>query len=318
MTALLFPGQAVQRVGMGSALLHAFPEAAHSLQQSGAESGRDDLEALVRRGPLSALTRTENAQLAVTAVSLAALAVLRARGIRYDCVAGHSVGLLAALCAADALTPGEAARAAACRGALMGALPTGGTMLSLLGPEPQVVAALAARIAAETGLPVGLGLVNGPRAVIVSGAAAAVSRVAALAAGKSVTATPLEVSHAFHSPLMAPAVPEWSRQVEALPLRRTTVPVIADLDGRMLRDPDELRTLLVDQLAAPVRWDLVCERLVAAGVTEAVECADSKVLRAFAAAYPALHVTTMHAPAVLAHLRRHGSLPVACASAVST
>lgn len=306
MTALLFPGQSTQRVGMGRALFHASPEARVVLAEA-TRATAVDVPDLLRRGPSARLRRTEYAQIAVTTVNLAALAVLKARRIPYDIVAGHSVGALAALAAAGALTPERALRLAARRGALMGAVPEAGAMAAVTGLAPADVDAVVRRVAARTGRPLVTGLVNAADRTVVSGAEQAVAEaIDALLAVGAHSAVPLEVSHAFHSPLMAAAAPAWERTVAEVPLREARVPVVADTTGRPLTTPEDLRAYLVDQLTGPVRWDLVGRSLTDAGVTDAVETGDSKVLRSFGRDHPAVRITSMAQPHVLARLRADG------------
>ncbi|MGW4947547.1 ACP S-malonyltransferase [Actinoplanes sp. NPDC004185] len=293
MTALIFPGQGTQRPGMGTAF-HRFPEAAAVIAAAGPATGTD-MAVLLRRGPAHLLRDTGNAQPAVTTVNLAALAVLRARQITYDLVAGHSVGALAALVAADVLPERQVLWLAARRGALMSALPAGGSMVSVSGLTAAEAAPIVAAVC-RAGTVV-IGLVNGACRVVLSGESPAVTAAtgALLAAGAQ-HATPLAVSHAFHSPLMAPALPAWRDTVATLPLRPAVVPVLSDLTGEPLTAPRDLRDYLVDQLAGPVRWDLVCARLTAAGPRTAIEVGDSRVLRSYGHGCAGLSVIGMAQP----------------------
>nr|WP_272919902.1 ACP S-malonyltransferase [Streptomyces sp. SID4948] len=306
----MFPGQGTQRTGMGQALFHGFDEAAATLAGAAAITGRD-LGALMRRGPSSVLTRTGSAQVAVTTVSLAALAVLRARAVAYDAVAGHSVGMLAALAAADVLDPADAIALAARRGTIMDALPLGGSMVSVAGLASPIAVDVVRMVRRRTGSAVVVGLVNGPQNVVVSGEEAGVAEaVRALHEAGSSSAVPLTVSHAFHSPLMSGARPAWQDVVAAQPLRNARIPVLADSTGEPLISQRAIREFLVEQLTSPVRWDLVCRHLCASGEREAIEMGDSKALRSLGLPYEQLRVTTMAAPQFLASLRDPGRTPL--------
>jgi acyl transferase domain-containing protein len=186
----------------------------------------------------------------------------------------------------------------------MGALPAGGTMASVLGLVPAVADAVARRAGAETELPLVVALVNGPETVVFSGAAAAVDRAVALASAAGGRVARLDVSHAFHSPLMEPAFAEWRAVVDAQPLRDPSVPLLSDLTGDPLTRAADLRELLAVQLVTPVRWDLVGERLRRVGAHDCIEAGDSKTLRALARAFPELSVSSLAQPEVLAQLRR--------------
>jgi [acyl-carrier-protein] S-malonyltransferase len=303
MTALLFPGQGTQRVGMGQALRMAFPAAVGPvLDQAWALDA--ELATLMRRGPLPLLARTEHSQLAVTATNLSALAVvLRSRPEPATAVSGHSVGFLSALVAAGSLDTGAALRLARLRGELMGSLPPGGTMASISGLTLTETQDLTARAARETGAIVVIGLVNGPSAMVASGDEPAVDRVCALAGDRGARSTRLSVSHAFHSPFMQSVRASWSGIVRGQEFLAPAVPLVGDLTGEIIESPERIREVLVEQLTCTVRWDLVSARLTAGGDTQAIEVGDSAVLRGFARSYPGLHVSSMAQPQTLTRFR---------------
>jgi [acyl-carrier-protein] S-malonyltransferase len=303
MTVLLFPGQGTQRVGMGSVLFRCFGDAEALLSDASRAVGID-LPSLLRKGPPAILSRTNYAQVAVTTVNVAALQVIRRCGIAYEAVAGHSVGALAALAAADMLTPAEAILLAAQRGAIMNGIAAEGAMLSVLGISPGAADKVMRRISARLRLPVVVGLVNGPQNVVISGAAAAVACAAnELRDAGACAMRALDVSHAFHSPLMAPARRLWQEVVMAQPLRPARVPVVADTTGAAMTRPAEVREFLIDQLTGQVRWDLVCGYLTASRQCEAIEVGDSTTLRSLCRAYEQLRVASMASSLVLERLR---------------
>ena len=308
MTALLFPGQGTQRIGMGQMLARSFPEQVMPLIQEAAALC-DDLPETLRRGPTEKLSQTSYAQLAVTTVNLGALAVLRSHGVGFDVVAGHSVGLISALVAAGCLDAPVALRLAHARGALMGALPGGGAMVSLNGASADAAADIARQASLGCETPVVVALVNGPETVVLSGGRVAAERAVSYGTERGVKAAWLAVSHAFHSPLMAPAHEEWRAMVAALDLRPAHIPIVADESGELLTSAAAIGAHLTDQLTTPVRWDLVCERLLVMGQMHCVEAGDSKTLRALARPYPELVVESMAMGPTLAHVRDHGRLP---------
>ena len=306
--AFLFPGQGTQAVAMGQPIAQGFPGAVAPIQRLLAEMV-PDLPGLMRRGPASELSRTDNAQSAVTAVNLMALAVLDECAVAADAVAGHSVGLLSALVAARALAPEGAIELAAARGRLMNRLPTGTGMLSISGLEPDAAARLAASATATAGETVVVGLVNGPTTVVLSGADRALAVAAELAEIEGYRTIRLQVSHAFHSPFMRPALADWSQVVAAQPIAAPLLPVLADTDGRRLTTADEVRTALIEQFTTAVRWDLVTTRLIDLGVDECVEVGDSKTLRSFARSYPVIGVHSLGITRSLSALKKHRALP---------
>jgi [acyl-carrier-protein] S-malonyltransferase len=303
MTALLFPGQGTQRVGMGAILFRRFAETQALLSEASLAAGID-IGALLRRGPAKVLSRTIYAQVAVTTVNVAALQILRRSGVRYDAVAGHSVGAIAALAAADILTPAEAVRLAAQRGSIMNSIGGEGAMLSVTGISPSTAQDILGQVTARLRLPVVVGLVNGPQNVVISGAAEAVSFAAReFREAGALSVRALDVSHAFHSPLMKPARRAWQELVRTVPLKSGRVPVVADTTGQALSRPRDVRDFLISQLTGQVRWDLVCGQLIALGQCDAIEAGDSTMLRSLGRAYQQLHVASMTSGLIFERLR---------------
>ena len=307
--AFVFPGQGTLRVGMGAALLQGFP-AARAVFTEASDVVGFDVAGLCRRGPERVLTDTAMAQTCVTVVNLAALAVLGERRIQPQVVAGHSVGSLSALVAAGSLDVAATVALAQRRGQLMGAIDAPGAMVALFGLDEADVVPVCAAARAETGAAVVVALVNAPGAVVVSGTPSAVGHCADLAqAAGAARAVPLAVSHAFHSPLMAPAEEAWRVAVEGVDLRPPRCAVCLDSTGRMTREPELIRQALVAQLTGPVRWMACVTAIATAGCDAVVEVGDSKVLRGMVRSLvPRLPTVSLGDPAVLRQLRRTGDL----------
>jgi len=271
--AWVFPGQGSQRVGMGRELAAHDPVAAGIFASADRVLGLP-LSGLIFAGPDDALQQTANQQPAILTVSVAYLAALRARGVlpAPAFVAGHSLGEYAALVAAGALRFEDALPIVRRRGELMqehGA----GAMAAVIGLAPDVVATVAAEAGAE------VANFNAPDQTTVSGREAAVERAMALAKERGAKrALRLPVSAAFHSSLMAPVVAGLRPLIEAVPLRPANPPLVANVDARPLREPDELRRELLDQITAPVRWVDVVATLAAANVATSYEIGPGKVL----------------------------------------
>ncbi|MBN6053846.1 ACP S-malonyltransferase [Nonomuraea sp. RK-328] len=272
MLGYLFPGQGTVRVGMG-AWLRRRPVARERLDQVDALLSRP-VSPLCARGPLDRLVATENAQIAVTACNLAALAVLEEEGYEPEIVAGHSVGELTALHAAGVLGLADTVRLVETRSRLMASVGAVGGMRAVMGLPVEDVEALA-EAASAPGEPVVVGLENAPGHVVVSGAFPALDRLTELATAAS-KIVPLSVGNAFHSPLMGPAVAGWAAAVAAVPMLEPLVPVVPNVTGEPTMDLATLREALVAQLTGRVRWT----RTVAAvdEVASSVEVGDSKVL----------------------------------------
>jgi [acyl-carrier-protein] S-malonyltransferase len=281
--AFVFPGQGSQAVGMGVSLAEAFP-AAREVFQEVDEALKQRLSKLMREGPESELTLTENAQPALMAVSLAALRVLeREFGRRIadaaSFVAGHSLGEYSALAAAGAFQIADAARLLKRRGrAMQRAVPVGeGAMAALIGAELEQAEAIAKEAAqGEVCAPAND---NAPGQVVVSGHKAAVERAIALAAERGIKRSiMLPVSAPFHCALMKPAADEMAEALAEAKILPPSVPVVANVTAAPVKDPETIRRLLVEQVTGLVRWRESVLAMKAAGVDTIVELGAGKVL----------------------------------------
>lgn len=280
MRAFLFPGQGSQSVGMGAALA----EASRAARDTFAEV--DDalslnLFRLMREGPESDLTLTENAQPAIMAHSIA---VLRTLGVelsdKADFVAGHSLGEYSALCAAGTFDLSVTARLLKRRGqAMQAAVPVGeGAMAALLGADLDTAQAIAA--AAAEGQVCTVANDNDPTQVVISGHRSAIERAVAIAKEHGAKrAVLLPVSAPFHCPLMQPAADAMADALGETDLRAPAVPLYANVIAAQVSAPDRIRELLVEQVTGMVRWRESVEEMTRAGVTEFVEVG-GKVLSA--------------------------------------
>jgi len=204
-TAFLFPGQGSQFAGMGQTLAQAYPEARRVFEEADAALGFP-LSKLCFEGPEEELRLTENTQPAMVAMSMAALAVLRGKGVVADYVAGHSLGEYSALIAAGSLDFAEAVQLVRKRGRYMQeAVPAGvGAMAALLKlPEGKLDTILQEAAQGEIVTAANL---NSPDQIVIAGHASAVRRAIELAqAAGARRAMLLPVSAPFHCPLMTPA-----------------------------------------------------------------------------------------------------------------
>ena len=247
---LMCSGQGTQYQGMTRPLYDANPVYREHLDAAAAALDPHlpaDLFAAIF-GDDSGLDHTSFAQPALFAVSYALGKTLLQSGIRPAFGIGHSVGELAAACLAGVLTVDDAARIAAVRGRLMGSLPHGGTMIAV---DLDVVQAEAS-IADEPGC--AIAAVNGPRSVVISGAADAVARAHAAIREQGGRAVNLTVSHAFHSPLMEPIVAEFRRQLSGLAPGRSEFPLFSTVLGREVEGHEMDTDYWANQICSPVRF----------------------------------------------------------------
>jgi [acyl-carrier-protein] S-malonyltransferase len=231
------------------------------------------LSELIFAGPEEALQQTPVQQPAILLTSIAYLWTLRSRSLLPEAgyVAGHSLGEYAAMVAVGSLDLEDALRLVRCRGELMqehGA----GAMAAILG----LPAADVAEIAREAGAEVAN--FNAPDQTTVSGTEAVVEAAIALAQERGAKrGIRLPVSAAFHSSLMAPVANGMRPLIEEVDIRPARVPVVANVDARLLTEPAHLRQELVAQICGSVRWIDVIATLVDAGVTTFYEVGPGKV-----------------------------------------
>jgi [acyl-carrier-protein] S-malonyltransferase len=283
--AFVFPGQGSQFVGMGRALAESSAVAAEVFATADAALG-EPLTRLAWEGPEEDLNRTENAQPALLAASIAYLETLRLRWAELEIdlpapsfAAGHSMGQYTALVAAGALDLADAVRLVRTRGQLMQSSGAGreGRMAAIIGLDdarlPELVAA-----ASAFGV-FGVANRNSPGQVVVSGERAAVE--AALGIARSLgakRALELPVSVAAHSPLMAEAASGMAAVLADVTVRDPAPPLLANADGHLIATADACRSELVDHLTTGVDWVGAIEAMRAQGVTTFIEIGPGRVL----------------------------------------
>jgi [acyl-carrier-protein] S-malonyltransferase len=276
--AFVFPGQGSQVVGMGRALCEAFPESRAAFEEADAALGFA-ASRLCFEGPEAELQLTENTQPALLAASVAALRPLVARGARPDWVAGHSLGEYSALVAAGAIGFADAVRTVRRRGRYMqDAVPVGvGAMAAILGLDlPAIEEACHEAAEGEVVAPAN---VNSPGQVVIAGHAAAVDRASERCRARGARrVTKLAVSAPFHCTLMRPAQERLVPELQAVPFRDPAVPLVNNVDARVVRDAGACREGLGRQVSGAVRWQESVEHLAREGVTTFVEVGPGKVL----------------------------------------
>lgn len=244
-----------------------------------AAASRLPLQRLCAEGPAEELKRTEVAQPALFAVSLALADIAHAVGLRPSAFAGHSLGEYTAAAAAGALTPEDGAALVAERGRLMAHAQKQrpGAMAAILGPTPDTVEALCARVA-HVGV-LSIANFNAPTQTVVSGDHDAIDCLLALVREQHVgRGVRLPVGAAFHSSLMRPAQIELAKTVAVLPWRDPEAPLASNSSGLLVHSAAEVRAALMAQIAAPVRWVACVRTLLASGCRHFLELGPGRVL----------------------------------------
>lgn len=279
-TALLFPGQGSQRVGMGRDLAHEFAVARQTYEEADDVLGFA-LSRLCFDGPEDELTLTKHTQPAILTTSIAVARALGERGLAFDVVAGHSLGEWTALVAAGSIAFRDAVRLTHLRGQYMqDAVPAGqGAMAAVMGLDRAALQAVCERASAP-GEPVEQANLNGAGQIVISGSAAAIDRAVAEAkAAGAKRATRLAVSAPFHCSLMKPAADQLAAALAGVAIAAPRVPVVHNVTAQPNQDPERIRALLIEQVTAPVRWEESVQAIAAMGVTRAYELGSGSVLK---------------------------------------
>lgn len=275
--ALIFPGQGSQTVGMARALAASEPIAAETLREADDILGIP-LSKLMTEGPEDELTATKNAQPALLAHSVAILRVIHDRLGPVAFTAGHSLGEFSAHVASGTLGFADALTAVRVRGELMfdAGLQRPGTMAAVLGLDDEAATEVCGRVDRGVCVPANF---NAPGQVVVSGDIEGVKQLAEIApeAGAKKVIL-LNVSGAFHSPLMEPAARGLREHLDGIDFRDPTIPVISNVTARPVTLGPEARDLLVSQLTSPVRWSASIATMVEKGVDRFLELGPGKVL----------------------------------------
>ncbi|HSP65544.1 MAG TPA: ACP S-malonyltransferase [Candidatus Deferrimicrobium sp.] len=274
--ALCFPGQGSQAAGMATGLLES-PLAASLLDAARAE-GLDLATAL--QGSDDELRPTEIAQPALLFVELV-LADALPDELKVVGVAGHSVGEYAAVSAAGAFSAEDTMRLVIARGREMAAM-SEGAMAAVLGLDVDIVTSVCDEVGGA-GEVVVVGNLTAPSQVVISGTVAGVELASELARERGARRVlPLNVSGAFHSPLMAPAADRFAQRIDATPRHPLSVPVVCNVDGVAVAEADGLPKRLRRQLESPVRWADCVSTLVGLGADVLVEVGPGAVLTGLA------------------------------------
>jgi [acyl-carrier-protein] S-malonyltransferase len=266
---------------MGKELCERYPSARAVFEEVNDSLGMD-LAKVCFEGPEEALKQTVNTQPAILAVSAACLAVLVEQGVTPEAAAGLSLGEYGALVAADSLDLGDAVRLVQRRGRYMQeAVPEGrGTMAAILGLGRAEVEQ-ACREASATGV-VEPANYNCPGQVVIAGETAAVDRAVAMAKELGATrVVRLAVSAPFHCRLLRPAGERLAEDLEQVELKEAVIPVVANVSADYVRQPEDIKRCLIDQVSRPVRWEESVRRMVDDGVNLFVEVGPGKTLSGF-------------------------------------
>jgi len=278
-TALLFAGQGAQEIGMGKSFLDQGGTAKRMFDGANALLGYD-LARVCFYGPEADLIKTENAQPGIFLVSWIAYELLKERvpNLTADATAGLSLGEFTALCAAGAMLFEDGLRLVRKRGQFMQEAcdVTQGGMAAVIGLDE----ATAQKLAEEAGVQVAN--LNCPGQIVISGPSDKLPAACELAKAKGAKkAIALQVAGAYHSQLMASALPKLAAALDQVPIVPPRVPIISNVTARPHGSPDDIRQTLVRQITSSVRWEASVRYLLAQGFTRFIEIGPGTALSGF-------------------------------------
>ena len=277
--AFIFPGQGSQSVGMGQQLIENNSESKKIYESADQKLGFS-LSDIMLNGPAEELTKTYHAQPALLTTSTMIAKLLIEAGITPDYTAGHSLGEYSALVASGAISFEDAVLLVHRRGLFMNeAVPAGeGTMAAILGLDATSLAEVTQKVT-QAGDIVQIANLNCPGQIVISGTAEGVKKASEQAkeAGAK-RAIPLTVSGPFHSELMRPAAHKLDEAINSINLSTAKPPVISNVTALPVEDAADVKSLLVEQLYSPVRWEESIQQMLDLGVNVFIECGPGKVL----------------------------------------
>lgn len=304
-TALIFPGQGSQSIGMGLALNEAFPVAKYVFEEVD-EALNQKLSTLMFSGDADELMQTQNAQPAIMAVGMAVVKVLESETGKNiselaGCVAGHSLGEYTALCAAGALNITDTAKLLRLRGFAMAeaAKENVGGMAAILALTKDQIAEVIANTDLKGQICV-MANDNCPGQIVISGQNDALEAVmAGCQAAGAKRAIKLAVSGGFHSPLMQSAADKMQEVLVETPLKNPIVPVVSNVLAEPIQEAEQIKELLVRQIIGSVLWTDSMHKMVGdMGINRFVECGNGKVLAGLVKkTYPDVPVFSLGTPA---------------------
>ena len=276
-TAFVFPGQGSQYVGMGKDLYEGNARAKTFFEKADKILGFS-LSRICFEGPENELKQTKNTQPAIFLHSMVVFNLMK--DARPVMTAGHSLGEYSALVAAGALTFEDGLKLVRIRGELMqqAGVEQSGTMAAIVGLESKVINDICIE-ASMVGI-VQAANFNSPGQIVISGSVTGVRKAMEIAKVRGAKiAKELPVSGAFHSPLMESACTGLKFTIDQSEIKDSTIPVYANVTSKPVRNADEIRKMLCQQLTCPVRWEESIVNMVADGATTFVEIGPGKVLQ---------------------------------------
>ena len=276
-TAIVFPGQGAQYVGMGKEFYEKYPVCREVMQRASQVTGLDIPKLCFEEN--QELNITEYTQIAMVAVEAAMLKAAQEEGLQADVYAGLSLGEYTALIGAGVLSLDDAFAVVRQRGIFMQeAVPQGGAMTAVLGLAGEMIESVCQGVPG----PVWVANYNCPGQVVITGMEEAVKEAESkLKEAGARRCLPLKVSGPFHSPLLQPAAEKLKGVLNEIFVGQIQVPYVTNVTGDYVEDSSQVKGLLAKQVASSVRWQQGVEAMAAQGVDTFIEIGPGKTLSGF-------------------------------------
>ncbi|AMP21278.1 hypothetical protein AZF37_09095 [endosymbiont 'TC1' of Trimyema compressum] len=279
--ALIFPGQGVQKVGMGEEFIHQFPSAQKVFDEASTILNKDMTD-LVLNGPKDVLNITSNTQPAIVTTTMAMLAVFRERFSMCHGTVGLSLGEYSSLIASGALSLEEALPLVERRGELMlNAVPEGkGGMAAVIGYNRSKLVNVC-KVVRDSGSYVAPANFNSLQQIVISGEKEGVLKAGQILAEDGARVIPLNVAAPFHTPLLEKASIGLGKLLQKVDIKEPTIPLYFNAIGGRESDPESIKTLLTKQVMSPVLWVDTMEAMLKDGYDTFIEIGPGKTLAGF-------------------------------------
>lgn len=276
-TAIVFPGQGAQYVGMGKEFYEKYPVCREVMQRASQVTGLDIPKLCFEEN--QELNITEYTQIAMVAVEAAMLKAAQEEGLQADVYAGLSLGEYTALIGAGVLSLDDAFAVVRQRGIFMQeAVPQGGAMTAVLGLAGEMIESVCQGVPG----PVWVANYNCPGQVVITGMEEAVKEAESkLKEAGARRCLPLKVSGPFHSPLLQPAAEKLKGVLNEIFVGQIQAPYVTNVTGDYVEDSSQVKELLAKQVASSVRWQQGVEAMAAQGVDTFIEIGPGKTLSGF-------------------------------------
>ena len=281
-TALVFPGQGAQYIGMAKDLYESFEVAKEVIDKANSILDFDLISMMHDEDKKSELSKTENTQPALLTHSMAIMEILsKYESFKYDACLGLSLGEYSALTAANAMDFRDAVSLVRKRGLIMSneVADGEGAMCAVIGANRELIEECILKLESGT---VEIANYNSPAQIVISGEKAAVEEAAVLLKENGAKrAIMLDVSGPFHSSLLKGAGEKLKLELDKVDMKEPSVDVVSNVDASIHKDPDEIKSILVKQVYSSVLWEDSISKLIDEGFDRFIEIGPGKTLRAF-------------------------------------